>query len=175
MITFSALIKKHPGSGMKQQLNKVFSDLNPDEINIRMAEFLKFIYIQSMKDGGFIPVTAEIDQIWHEYILQTRAYQSLCMDLPGGEFIHHQTITLSEYSKNHNRIDVIKGMLDWIPDYCSCFGEFTEQTAPYWIIVDFLSKELHLTLSQINQIGKDKAKSCDSLCAQGTQDLGHLG
>ena len=157
MINFEELIKKHPTSGMKHQLNKVFSYLNQDEMNIRVLEFLKFIYIQSTKEGGFIPVTDEIDHVWHEYILQTREYQSLCMDLPGGKFVHHQTITLADYSKNHNRIDLIKSMLNWIPDYYSCFGEFTEKTAQYWIVVDFLSKELHLTLPQINQIGKDKA------------------
>ena len=157
MMKFAELIKKHPTSGMKQQLNKVFSYLHQDEINIRMTEFLKFIYIQSIKEGGFIPVTDEIDQIWHEYILQTREYQSLCMDLPRGKFVHHQTITLADYSKSHNRIDLIKSMLNWIPDYYSCFGEYTEQTAKYWIVVDFLSKELNLTLPQINQIGQDKA------------------
>jgi len=157
MMKFVELIKKHPTSGMKQQLYKVFENINQDEINIRIAEFLKFIYIQSMHDSGFIPVTDEVDQIWHEYILQTREYQALCMDLPGEKFVHHQTITLADYSKRHNRVDLIQGMLNWIPDYYTHFGEFTEQSAQYWMIVDFLSKELNLTLPQINNMGKDKA------------------
>jgi len=158
MIHFAELIKMHPSSEMKKQLNTVFSDLNQDEIEMRTLEFLKFIYIQSIKDAGFIPVTDEIDQIWHEYILQTREYQYLCGDLPGDKFVHHQTITLAEYSKNQSRMDLIKAMLDWIPHYYFYFGAFTEQTGQYWIIVNFLSNELHLTLEQINQIGKDRAK-----------------
>jgi hypothetical protein len=151
---FSELIKKHPSPAMHQHLCKVFAELDHDEMTIRIQEFLKFIYIQSMQDGGFIPVSDEVDQIWHEYILQTREYQALCLDLPGGKFVHHQTITLVEYANHHKRVDVVKSMLNWIPNYCAYFGEFTEKTAHYWMIVEFLSKELDLTLEQINHIGK---------------------
>lgn len=155
---FPELIKKHPSPLMYKHLCKIFSDFDQDEINIRIQEFLKFIYIQSMQDGGFIPVSDDVDQIWHEYILQTREYQALCTDLPGGKFVHHQTITLAEYSSHYNRVDVVKSMLNWIPNYYLYFGEFTEKTAHYWMIVDFLSKELNLTLQQINQIGKEGMK-----------------
>ena len=153
MISFSDLRAKHPSAGMLRHLQHQFSALNDDELNLRLQEFLKFIYIQSLKEGGFIPVSDEIDQIWHEYILQTREYQALCLDLPGKSFVHHQTTTLADYAKKHDRKKVISSMLAWIPDYHRYFGEFTEKTAPYWTMVTFLSKELHLSLKQINDIG----------------------
>ncbi len=159
LMQFVDLIAKHPSAWMTQHLQHCFPALSQDELSIQTQEFLKFIYIQSMNDGGFIPVSDEIDQIWHEYILQTREYQILCMDLPGKAFIHHQTTTLAEYVNKYDRKDVIKKMLDWIPDYFRYFGEFTEKTAPYWTMVTFLSKELHLSLQQINEIGKSRPAS----------------
>ena len=105
-----------------------------------------------MKNGGFIPVSDEIDDIWHEYIVQTREYEQLCKDLPGQKFVHHQTISFDAYAKNKDRTAILKEMLDWVPEYYANFGEFTERTAPYWRVISFLSNELHLTLQKINNV-----------------------
>ena len=150
-------IKNHPSSWMVNHLRQVFRDLSQDDFEIRIQEFLKFIYVQSTQSGGFIPVAEPIDKIWHEYLLQTREYMALCQSLPGKKFIHHQTITLSEYAHTHDRTDIVKGMLDWLPNYYKHFGEFTERTSPYWVMVNFLSKELHLPLKEINLLASTRA------------------
>lgn len=144
--------KKHPRVEM---FNHLVSILKIDEtvLRIQIAEFLKFIFLQSTKNGGFIPVTEEIDAIWHEYILQTREYALLCQDTPGQEFIHHQTITLEEYIQSREQSLVLKDMLSWIPCYFHAFGPFTDQTASYWTIVRFLMNHLSMTLEQINAFG----------------------
>ncbi|PJD94340.1 MAG: hypothetical protein CK426_03375 [Legionella sp.] len=146
------LFKHHPSPFMLAHLQSVFCTLDEDALSVRIQEFLRFIYLQSLKDGGFIPVTDEIDQIWHEYILQTREYLALCNDLPHAQFVHHQTATLATYIQTRNRKEVIQDMLMWIPTYVETFGKFTEKTAPYWTIVQFLLKHTSLTLSQLNSI-----------------------
>lgn len=155
-MSFSELTKKHPSAWMYQHLCKVLSPIDDEEIHRRIQEFMKFMYIFSTKKGGFIPVSDDIDHIWHEYILQTREYEKLCKDLPGQKFVHHQTISFDDYAKNKTRTEVLKNMLDWVPAYSALFGEFTEKTAGYWSIISFLSNELHLTLQQINQMAKQK-------------------
>lgn len=146
------LFKNHPSPFMLAHLQSIFCTLDEDTRSVRIQEFLRFIYLQSLKDGGFIPVTDEIDQIWHEYILQTREYLALCNDLPHAKFVHHQTGTLETYTQARDRKQVIQDMLVWIPTYVETFGVFTETTAPYWTVVQFLLKNTSLTLSQLNSI-----------------------
>jgi hypothetical protein len=150
------LQKKHPSPWMLDHLFKTLSDVDVHEFKIQIQEFLKFMILFSTKKGGFIPVSKEIDHIWHEYILQTKEYLQLCMDCPGHTFIHHQTISLEEYMKTRDRLSTLNKMLEWIPLYYSFFGEFNDKTARYWTIVPFLSEALGLTLSQINQMAKEK-------------------
>jgi hypothetical protein len=138
---------------MAGHLKAKFPQVADDELQRRISEFFKFIYLQSMKDSGFIPVTKEVDDIWHEYILQTRDYAVLCQDLPSKQFVHHQTISLEQYVGRVNRVEAIKTMLAWVPNYRTHFGDFTELNAPYWLIVVFLSNEMNFTLEQINKIG----------------------
>lgn len=152
-MTFPELIKKHPSVAMRTHLQARFPQVAEDELQRRINEFFKFIYLQSMNDTGFIPVTQEIDDIWHEYILQTRDYEALCRDLPLQQFVHHQTISLEQYASKRNRKEVVKAMLDWLPNYRKHFGNFTELSAPHWLVVVFLAKELNLTLDQINTVG----------------------
>ncbi len=149
---FDQVFQAHPSPEMREHLRRCFPELSQEEREIRTQEFLKFICLQSMKDSGFIPVTQEIDLIWHEYILQTRAYEKLCHDLPGKKFVHHQTISFSEYASTQNRKQILRAVLDWLPMYRAHFGEFTEKTAHYWWIVTFLLQELKLTIHQVNQL-----------------------
>jgi len=149
----------HPSQEMLEHFQNVFSQLNKEELKLRMQEFLKFLYLASKKGNSFIPLSKEIDEIWHTYILQTQEYYNLCMDLPGKVFIHHKTTSLKNYSEGKQRQDNIKNMLSWLPLYYRNFGEFKDEVAPYWMMVQFLSKELGLTLEQINKFAKDEAKN----------------
>lgn len=137
---------------MRSHLRACCPELDERELDERIQEFLKFICLQSMHDSGFIPVSDEIDLIWHEYILQTRAYEQLCKDLPGRRFVHHQTISLTEYAQIKSREEVLREMLNWIPAYRMYFGNFTEKTARYWLIVSFLMQELGLKIQDINAL-----------------------
>lgn len=53
-------------------------------------EFMRALQVKDMtKDGGLPP---NLDMIWHECILNTRAYEALCLKLRGC-FIHHTTVS----------------------------------------------------------------------------------
>jgi hypothetical protein len=60
----------------------------PAELTIRIEETLKFLNIAVYCTGN-IPVTREIDDIWHLWILETLEYRRLCALLQGRAFIHH--------------------------------------------------------------------------------------
>lgn len=123
-----------------------------DDFENMFNEFLKFMYISSITDKKFIPVTKEIDDIWHEYILQTKAYSELCLSLPGKKFINHKSISFDQYCHNNSKDVVIKDMVSWVPLYKEYFGPFLEKNANYWFLVKFLINELDMKLCDINLI-----------------------
>ena len=129
-----------------------FSSLDEADFQTRYQELLKFLYLRSKYGKGFIPVTVEVDAMWHEFILQTQAYFDLCEALPGKHFIHHNTVSLGEYTDLRSQEEVIADLLDWIPHYIKTFGPFIEDAAQYWMIVTFLREEMNFSLEAINKL-----------------------
>jgi hypothetical protein len=129
-----------------------FASLDDALFELRYREMLKFLYLRSKYGKGFIPVTQAVDEMWHEFILQTQAYADLCAALPGQHFIHHNSVALHEYADERGHDEVIEDLLTWIPHYVQHFGPFTSEAASYWMIVNFLQEEMHLALSDINQL-----------------------
>jgi hypothetical protein len=84
---------------------------------VLIVECLKYLYISSVYGGGFIPVSLEIDEVWHKMILQTRYCAKLCEDLPGRRFIHHETLPFAVYSGDRDDTDVVEAFARWIPLY----------------------------------------------------------
>jgi hypothetical protein len=56
------------------------------EVYIRIEETLKFLNMATFCEGN-IPVTQELDDIWHYWVLETREYAKLCVSLQGRDFI----------------------------------------------------------------------------------------
>lgn len=131
-----------------------FEDRSRDEVQRQIDECLKFLYIVSTSKGRFIPLTREVDEVWHEMIVQTQFYMDLCESLPGGRYIHHQSIGFSDYGERIGKREAVSQFLDWIPDYLENFGEFTSDTAKDWAVVQFVQQEFGLTLEQINRLGR---------------------
>jgi len=131
----------------------VFKEVTREQLDIRIAEFLKFMFLRSKYGGGFIPLSGEVDDIWHEFILQTREYELFCLALPGKKFIHHNSQHLSDYTKDKNPREVVTQFLAWIPAYYHHFGEFTKESSEYWMMVNYLQNELKMSLAEINQLG----------------------
>ncbi len=137
---------------MNAHMRQKFESLDTSIFESRYQELLKFLYLRSKYGKGFIPVTYEIDAMWHEFILQTEAYYDLCMALPGNHFIHHNSVALNEYADQRSHTEIINDLLDWIPYYVETFGPFVEKSAQYWMIVTFLQEEMSLSLDDINKL-----------------------
>ncbi|QTR04077.1 hypothetical protein J7S33_03550, partial [Saccharothrix algeriensis] len=66
-----------------ETLRKRLPGRSSAELRLQTEECLKFLVIASEADPLFIPMTREVDEVWHELILQTHFYAELCARLPG--------------------------------------------------------------------------------------------
>lgn len=126
----------------------------PSEIaEVQALEFLKYISIMSMTGGRRIAVIPEVDDIWHEFIVQTASYRRLCDALPAPRFIHHESITPENYESRVGSEEFAEEFLKWIPDYTHSFGPFTEERGRHWTVFNFLRDTVGLSVEQINEAG----------------------
>jgi hypothetical protein len=140
-----------------------FRQIDADVFHLQLAEFLKFIFLCSKYKNGFVPITGEIDLVWHEFIVHTSEYESFCAALPGKKFIHHYPQHLADYAQDKNKLDVVTRLLTWIPTYVHHFGEFTEPSSKHWMVVGFLQTHLQMSLNDINQFAKNSQSAIEKL------------
>ncbi|WP_167381556.1 hypothetical protein [Microbacterium oxydans] len=131
-------------------------DLNRDTVEQQFVECLKFLAITSSTSGRRIAVIPEVDRVWHELILQTMSYEHLCSELPGKQFLHHESISPSGYYERVGDREFVREFIQWIPDYVQNFGPFTARSAALWTVANFLETEMGMSLSEINRFGRDE-------------------
>jgi hypothetical protein len=127
------------------------------QIKTKYLECLKYLFLVSKYydklEGKFMPLTQDVDEIWHFIIIQTRQYMELCNRLPGNFFLHHQSLSFDSYiAKDISRQDSIKEMLMWIPLYIDNFGCFNLKTGKYWKIVRYLNVSLNMSYDCIAKL-----------------------
>ena len=123
-----------------------------------LMELLKFLYLSSKYSElkkNFIPVTQEIDELWHYFIIQTAYYQKLCSVLPGGAFLHHASLTFDEYREVKIKKDLIVEILRWIVLYVRNFGELKEDRLRHWFFIHAVKRTLNISLMEMNRLAKD--------------------
>ncbi len=143
---------------LRKHLDKKFHDYEPEERTICIKELLKFLYLSSKHrelKASFIPVTQEIDNFWHELILQTTYYQKLCASLPGGELVHHQSMPFSEYKEERSKEALTTEILQWFSLYVKTFGDLQEDRLKHWYFINTVLKTLNISLRELNQFAKD--------------------
>lgn len=149
---FCTVAPSYSSAPILSHLKKTFSTLTKEEFDVRTAECLKFLYLRSVSGRGFIPLSSEVDEIWHAFILQTQSYADFCQALPSQTFIHHNSISIEDYTKQVSRERSVERLLEWIPAYIKHFGQFTEKAASYWMIIQLLKKEFNYSLDEINAL-----------------------
>ncbi|MDT0310440.1 hypothetical protein RM780_26340 [Streptomyces sp. DSM 44917] len=152
----SGLIEQYLSPHMVKVISENL-ERDEEELRIQMEECLKYLIIMSERDGGFIPLTDEVDEVWHEMILQTYDYAKLCDSLPGHKFVHHRSMSFNDYQGIRSQSEIIDEFLGWIPPYVQKFGPFVPERARYWSICQFLTERLGITLDQINAAGAARA------------------
>jgi hypothetical protein len=144
------------------------SGIPSDDVDARYLELIKFLFLTSKYSelrGGFIPVTKQIDEFWHEIILQTRYYHKLCKILPSGEFIHHESMSYDGYKVGKSKDQLIQEILRWIALYVANFGEFRADRVHHWYFVSKVMNVLNLNLDSLNAYAKD------SLCGTSVKEI----
>lgn len=118
----------------------------------QIIECLKFLYLMSSQTyliQGFLPVTQDIDDIWHYFIIQTREYELFCKRLPGGFFIHHKSIHFNVYAKTKSREAIVRDFIKWVKPYKNYFSDFSQTMVAYWIAPKYICKTLNITPEEL--------------------------
>ena len=125
--------------------------LDRAELAIRIEETLKFLNIAAYCRGN-IPVSKEIDDIWHLWILETDEYERLCRVLQGRQFIHH-----SSNAYRNCRGDPVQGPGDDLDEkvamlgtYALNYGPFQPDRVKYWSFAAYLVDDVGWSLSRLN-------------------------
>lgn len=122
------------------------------EVGRRIEEALKFLHM-STQISGAIPVTDEIDEIWHLWILETQQYARLCSAIPGGMFIDHCSNAYAECSGKSssdlaNNMDEDVGAL---ATYVINYGPLIADRVKYWRLAVYLTRECGMTVDDVNR------------------------
>jgi hypothetical protein len=122
-----------------------------DEVSRRVEETLKFLNMATYFHGN-IPVTKEIDDVWHYWILETREYSRLCSRLQGQEFIHHSSNVYLNFGDEQDRPtpDPLEEEAAVLCSYVLNYGRFEKDRVKYWVFADYLVEKCGWTVDQLN-------------------------
>jgi hypothetical protein len=133
MITGLQLRAEFLSPAMKHYFDKKLAPLASEEVDVRIEEALKFLNMAIHQRGGF-PVSEEIDEVWHYWILETMEYERLCSKLTGGKMIHHSANDYLEYADKELKVlyvspeDGVAVLISYVRNY----GPFEPDRTRYW-------------------------------------------
>ena len=137
-------------AAMLNYLRCKFPQLSADELAVQIEETLRFLFIADECTGS-IPVSREIDEIWHAWILQTQEYMALCERLPTGRYIHHSSNQYLRYfDASVGEGEDLSESVKMLALYVANFGPFEPQRAQHWLLVRHMMTQWHWTLEAVN-------------------------
>ena|ERR1039457_3659964 len=150
----TALLSKR----MAAHLHNKLSVMGSARIELMIDEFLRFISLATKVDPGYLPISQDIDDLWHEYILETREYELLCAHM--GQYIHHSGMP----SESDCECDApLVTDLSFIVGYVLNFEAISEQTCIFWPATERLMRHLCLDLAELNAFAVQLSSLADNL------------
>ena len=136
---------------MECYFRKKLPTVSAVEVRRRIEEALKFLHM-STQIRGAIPMTEEIDEIWHLWILETRQYARLCAAIPGGTFIDHCSDAYAECSgaSSSDLTNDIEEDVAALATYVINYGPLTADRVKYWRLAAYLTSECGMTVHDVN-------------------------
>lgn len=134
---------------MKCYFEKKLSPLPSVEVGVRIEETLKFLNM-AIYCNGSIPVSKEIDDIWHYWILETREYDKLCSALQGREFVHHSSNVYLKCQGGHVRQDDLEQDVAMLATYVLNYGPFEKERVKYWLFAAHLVDDCGWSVEKLN-------------------------
>ena len=149
-ISDNQLLRLCVRKNMLEHLRNKLSRIDGNELDRQVVEFIKFMLIVSTgAPPGELPVSVEIDTIWHEWLLETREYEWLCRNFLG-RFIHHSGMkslgTSSEQGDDHQGLE---RDLYFCVAYMVNFGCLDKERLRYWPSVNRVLGSLQLSLGEL--------------------------
>jgi len=152
MITNQELRSTFLSPQMQFYFERKLAPLPPAEISVRIEEALKFLSLAPHFNGD-IPVSKEIDEIWHYWILETVEYATLCGKLyDDGSFLHHSSndyALFTDPDAKNRKIERNIGVAI-LASYVMSFGPLGADRVKYWPFAARLMEILAWDLSQLN-------------------------
>ncbi len=151
MITREALRAAFLSHQMIYYFHKKLAPLPPAEVDLRVEEVLKFLNL-AVYSPGAIPVSKEIDDVWHYWVLETLEYEKLCKKLPGGRFLHHSSNEYAEFldaGAKEKEIDP-KVQIAYLGAYVKNFGPFEPDRVCHWPFAMRLMAMFGWTLDELS-------------------------
>jgi hypothetical protein len=151
VITNEQLRLRYLTPQMQFYFERKLAPLPPEEVQVRIEEALKFLSMAHWCNGA-IPVSREIDDVWHYWILQTVQYEELCGKLPGGGFLHHTSndyVLFDDPSAKEQKIGR-REAVGVLASYVMNYGPFAEQRLKYWPFAAHLTAKLGWTANELN-------------------------
>ena len=135
---------------MLAYFEKKLVHLSAAEIGVRIEEALKFLNIAVYCEGD-IPVTEEIDEVWHYWILETKEYERLCRKLQGRKFLHHSS---NDYRKLFGHIfdeeADLASNIAMLGTYVLNYGPFEADRVKYWRLAAHLVDNQGWSVERLN-------------------------
>jgi hypothetical protein len=111
-----------------------------------ITECLKMLSMASVGAKAFAYlISQDLDNIWHELILETRLYHRVCSLLPGGQYVHHSAMDSTDHSADRQG-----QALATLATYVANFGPFEPSAKQWWPVLEFLCHELEIDLETLN-------------------------
>lgn len=125
-----------------------FSSWPKKKFDTAIEEYQKF-FLLAGKVGlyGKIPVNADIDQIWHICILNTKEYAATC-NKHFGRFLHHEPILKKLKSDSYD----VAHQLRWLCCYHLNYGNYTEDNIVYWPHAHRISSQDTWSIERLNSM-----------------------
>lgn len=136
---------------MEGYFRKNLPEVPATEILVRIEEALKFLNMATYCEGN-IPVSQEIDDIWHYWILETKEYAKLCASLEGREFIHHCSNAYAESDTDATvtPANTLEQDVVMLGNYVRNYGPFEGNRIKYWLLANHLVNKSGMTIDQLN-------------------------
>jgi hypothetical protein len=138
---------------MRRYFELKLLDVAAAEVAVRIEETLRFLALARFCRGA-IPVTQEIDDVWHLWILETQEYAQLCARLPGGQFLHHSSKTYAECASDGGggwASTPLEEDVAMLGAYVANYGPFEAGRVPYWLLAAHLVERCGMTVAELNE------------------------
>lgn len=151
MITNQQLRDAYLSPQMQFYFERKLAPLPAYQVQVRIEEALKFLNM-AYDCNGDIPVSKEIDDVWHLWILETAEYDLLCSRLPHGAFLHHSSNDYALYTDpgaKQRKIARSQGVAI-LASYVMNYGPFASDRVKYWPFAARMMELLGWPLAQLN-------------------------